>query len=175
MNVYAGNNRHSDSLEIGLEFQDFVMMNFMELMGFNISYFQSKKYQYQYGESLQGIEIKYDARCTGDCTHYKNAPTGNVAIEVFEKVNKNNSKWVESGILRKDNTWLYAVGNYHQIWIFSKKRLLDLYRVKRYDVKATLPTSKCMLMPIDHADSHCEKKLIFRQNNLDLFNSNLAS
>lgn len=166
---YKGNNRHEDSFEIGLEFQDFVMIKLIELMGFNISYFQSKKYQFQYGESLQGIEIKYDARCTGDCTYYKNNPTGNVVIECFEKTHKDNPKWIPSGILRNDNTWLYVVGNHDQIWIFSKKRLKNLYDANRYGCTQTLDTVKNMLMPISHADAHCEKKLVFSKQNTSLF------
>jgi hypothetical protein len=44
------------------------------------------------GESLQGYEIKYDARSTGDCTHGYCKATNNVAIEVYEKTNANNDK-----------------------------------------------------------------------------------
>lgn len=161
---YKGNSIHQDSLETGLQFQDFISEKFPEIMGFNISIFQSKKYQIEKGESLQGIEIKYDARSTGDCTYYKNKATNNVGIEVFEKTNKDKKMWTESGILRDDNTWLYVVGNYHQAWLFSKKRLVELYKANRYDVRQTLPTIKTMLMPISQADRHCEKKLIFRMN-----------
>lgn len=174
MTQYKGNNKHQNSLEVGLQFQDFVMVKLIELMGFSISYYQSKKYQYQYGESLQGIEIKYDARCTGDCTHYKNNATGNVAIECFEKIHKSNKDWTPSGILRNDNSWLYVVGNYHQLWIFSKKRLKNLYDANRYECRQTLDTMKTMLMPISHADDHCEKKLVFEQQNTNLFNNLLA-
>jgi len=48
--------------------------------------------------------------------------------------------------------------------LFSKKRLVELYKANRYDVRQTLPTIKTMLMPISQADRHCEKKLIFRMN-----------
>lgn len=162
--MYKGNSRHTDSLETGLEFQDFMSIKFMEQMGFNISIFQSKKYQFEKGESLQGIEIKYDARSTGDCTYYENVATGNVAVELFEKTNRNNKEWVKSGILRKDNTWIYVIGNYHQAWIFSKKRLQELYRSNRYKCIQTLPTIRSMLMPLNQADRHCEIKLTFSNN-----------
>lgn len=161
---YKGNNVHQDSLETGLQFQDFISQKFPEIMGFNISIFQSKKYQMERGESVQGVEIKYDARSTGDCTYYKNKATNNVGIEVFEKSSRNQKVWTKSGILRKDNTWLYVVGNYHQAWLFSKKRLVELYHAKRYNIVQTLPTIKTMLMPLSQADRHCEKKLIFRMN-----------
>ena len=169
---YAGNSIHENSLETGLQFQDFITEKFPQIMGFNISVFQSKKYQMEKGESVQGVEIKYDARSTGDCTYYKNKATNNVGIEVFEKTSKNRKAWVKSGILRDDNTWLYVVGNYHQAWLFSKKRLVELYKDGRYNVVQTLPTIKTMLMPIKQADRHCEKKLIFRMNasrQLDIF------
>lgn len=97
----------------GIEFQDFVC----ELLASHhiiLQNFASKKYQYEVGENLQGFEIKLDRRCTD---------TNRLSIEVAEKSNANNADWVNSGICRDDNSWLYIQGNYHVIFIFGKSQL----------------------------------------------------
>lgn len=159
--MYEGNSTHGNSHQVGLEYQDFIIDRFLNELKLVVSLYGSTKYQYRYGENAQGIEIKYDARSTGDCTYYQNKPTGNVAIEVKEKTRASNNFFVNSGILRNDNTWLYIVGNYHQAWIFSKKHLVHVYNEKKYEAKQTLPTIMTMLIPIEKADMLCIKKLIF--------------
>lgn len=161
MMLYQGNSKHSNSLEIGHEFQDFVIEKLIHELGISVSIFQSKKYQYAKGESLQGVEIKYDSRSTGDCTYKPCQATNNVAIEVAEKTNKDKQYWVESGIYRLDNSWLYIVGNYHQIWVFGKNHLILMHKQNKYKELATLPTIKNMILPITDADKYCLKKIIF--------------
>lgn len=162
--MYNGNNKHNNSLEVGHEFQDFIVEKLIKELGISVSIFQSKKYQFQKGESLQGVEIKYDARSTGDCTYHKCTPTGNVGIEVAEKSNANLPYFTPSGIYRLDNSWLYIVGNYHCAWVFSKKHLILMHKTGKYKVVNTLPTIQTMLLPIEEADNYCSKKLIFSDN-----------
>lgn len=159
--LYAGNSVHSNSLEIGHEFQDFIVEKLIRELGISISIFQSKKYQFSKGESLQGVEIKYDARSTGDCTHYQCKPTGNVGIEIAEKSRADMYVWTQSGIYRLDNSWLYIVGNYDCAWVFSKKHLVLMHKTGKYREITSLPTMKTMLLPIEDADAYCAKKLIF--------------
>lgn len=158
---YEGNCIHSDTLNIGQEYQDYIVEYLSKNMGIAISLFQSKKYQYKIGETVQGVEIKYDARSTGDCTYNECKPSGNVGIEVAEKTKASNNNFIDSGIYRNDNTWLYIVGNYHCAWIFSKNLLRILHNSGKYKTIATLPTIKTMLLPIKDADKYCAKKLIF--------------
>jgi hypothetical protein len=158
---YSGNSVHTDTLSVGAQFQDFIMDQSIKKLGLALSIYQSKKYQYTYGESRQGFEIKYDARSTGDCTYYDNTATGNVGIEVAEKTHKQNYEWVPSGIYRNDNTWMYVVGNYHQAWFFSKKILKMLHESNRYRTCNTLPTIQTMLLPLEDADKYCAIKLQF--------------
>jgi hypothetical protein len=155
-------NNYVEKLEIGHEFQDFVIEKLIKELGIAISIFQSKKYQFNKGESLQGVEIKYDARSTGDCTYKECKKTGNVGIEVAEKTNKDNVNWVNSGIYRLDNSWLYIVGNYDCIWVFGKKHLILMHQKNIYKEYATLPTMKTMLLPIEDADKYCLKKIVFK-------------
>lgn len=159
---YKGNCVHNDTLSIGHEFQDFIIEYLCKNLGISISVFQSKKYQFNIGETVQGVEIKYDARSTGDCTYYECKPTGNVGIEVGEKTKEHNIVFVPSGIFRNDNTWLYIVGNYDMAWIFSKNILILLHNSNKYKVIQTLPTIKTMLLPIKDADNYCAKKIILK-------------
>jgi hypothetical protein len=160
-NPYAGNSCHTDSLKVGQEFQDFICDQTLKNFGIPLTIYQSKRYQYNIGESRQGFEVKYDARSTGDCTHYENKPTYNVGIEVAEKTKATNYSWAPSGIYRSDNTWMYVVGNYHQAWYFSKKILQKLHQSNRYKTCQTLPTIQTMLLPIEAADEYACIKLNF--------------
>lgn len=157
--MYENNNIHNNSLEVGLEFQDYVVNKLLKEVGIPITIYGSRKYQFGIGENIQGIEIKYDARSTGDCTNYENEATNNVAIEVAEKSHKNNPNWIDSGIYRNDNTWLYIIGNYMQFWIFGKKTLQLMHKSGKYKTVQTLPTIKTMLIPIEVADIYCLKKI----------------
>jgi len=164
INMYEGNNNHKDSIEVGHQFQDFIINQFIVKYGISISIYASKKYQFEIGESRQGFEIKYDARSTGDCTHIRCTATNLVAIEVFEKTNANNIEWVKSGILRDDNTMFYIIGNYHKAWWIEKKILQQVYNFGKYDVRQTKDTLKSLLIPIDYMDSICIDTLLFNNN-----------
>jgi hypothetical protein len=150
------NSGHGDSFEIGNEFQDFVCLE-LSKMSIILQNINSKKFQYDIGENLQGFEIKYDARCTGD---QGTIPTNRLSIEIAEKTNAINQEYIKSGIYRNDNSWLYIQGNYHMIWIFSKKILKLLYESGRYK-EDFLPTIKKFYLPIQDADRYCSKKIIF--------------
>lgn len=170
--LYQGNSDHQNSLEVGHEFQDFITEKLAKEFGIAITIFQSKKYQFQRGESLQGVEIKYDARSTGDCTYKQYAATGNVAIEIAEKSHAGIKEFSPSGIYRRDNSWIYVVGNFDCAWIFMKKHLILMHKSGKYKTLTTRPTLQSMLLPIADADAYCGKKLIFSdkiaiQNNLN--------
>lgn len=162
--MYEGNNKHKNSFEVGLEFQDFIITKLLRDFGIVIQPYSSKKYQFEIGESLQGYEIKYDARSTGDCTYGYNVATNNVAIEVYEKTNENNDKWIPSGILREDNTIYYVIGNYDMCWIVDKIVLRRMLKSGNYEIKITLPTIKTMLIPINIMDEYAIHAIIFNNN-----------
>jgi len=133
----------------GLEFQDFVTDILIKEIGISLSSYSSVKYQNLKGENKQGIEIKFDDK-------YKD--TGNIYIEIAEKSNPINKNYVNSGIFRNDNTWLYLIGNYDEIYIFSKKHLILMYNSKKYREVITV-TSKGFLVNKKDADNYCVKKL----------------
>ncbi len=129
---------YRERLALGLEFQDYCAVEFSK-MGIPITNFSSEKYQYEKGENLQGFEFKYDRRFRD---------TGNIYIEVAEKSNKDNMQYVESGIMRSDNTLFYVIGDYQGVWLIQKQTLKHfLEHLKQVQT----PTSIGRLLPTEKA------------------------
>lgn len=79
-----------------------------------------------------------------------------IYLEVAEKSHPDNRDYIESGIMRKDNSWLFVIGDEDLVWIFSTKylqKLKDRYR------KVKTPTSIGHLMPIAEADKYSIRKI----------------
>ena len=70
------NGYYRDSLEKGLEYQDYVCKLLLSELAIPLSVMSSRKYQLSVGENLQGIEIKFDDKLK---------QTGNIYIEISEK------------------------------------------------------------------------------------------
>ena len=144
------------SYEESMEYQDFIVELLVKNLGLVISNYSSRKYQYNIGESKQGIEIKLDKRI---------CPSGNVSIEIYEKSRASNTMWIKSGILRQDNTWLYIQENYEYIFIFSKRALRRIYEEKyKYKVWEPLPTIKTFLVPFKEAEKICERLILVKED-----------
>jgi len=150
------NSGHYDSFQKGQNFEDFVCIQ-LSKQNIILQNISSRKFQYETGENLQGFEIKYDARCTGD---NGTKATNRLSIEIAEKTKSENLIFVNSGIYRSDNSWLYIQGNYNTLWIFAKKILVLLHKSKRYE-EAELPTVRKFYLPIEEADKYCAKKINF--------------
>ncbi len=112
--------------------------------------------QYNKGENEKGIEIKNDMM-------YKK--TGNLYFEYAEKSKGENYLFVNSGILKKDNSKYFLIGDYDKFWIFRKKRLVEIYHEKKEEVKnnsnskslrgirfVQIDTSKGYIFPIIEAE-----------------------
>lgn len=137
---------YKEKLEQGLEFQDFVTDILFNELFIPLSSYQSKKYQLK-GENKQGIEIKFDDKFND---------TGNIYIEISEKSNADNINFIDSGIYRNDNTWLYIIGNYKILFIFGKNTLKLMYKSKRYK-EVEIPTSRGFLIPKIDAEKYALK------------------
>ena len=111
--------------------------------GINVNCYTSRKYQYEKGEGWNGIEIKNDRRIT---------ETGNIYIETHEK-KAEAIEWIESGILRKDNTRFWFIGDDKKAWLFSKKQLRALTRTEGFKQVETA-TSLGVLIPVKYIDQH---------------------
>lgn len=75
-----------------------------------------------------------------------------ISFEVAEKSKAANPHWIDSGIMRDDNTWLYVQGNYHLVMVFGKEILRMVYK-KTYAAKTwePYPTIRTFLMPMTEA------------------------
>lgn len=106
------------------------------------------------GENEKGVEIKNDMM-------YKS--TNNVYIEYQEKSNVDNTVFVNSGILKEDNTKYFLIGDRDKFWIFDKQQLVALFN-REYPINQRgLPlspgirfagnrTSRGMLLAVYKAD-----------------------
>ena len=94
-------------------------------------------------DTQEGIEFKFDRIMKS---------SGNFWIEFEEKHHPDQEEYIPSGILRKDNTWLWAVGDFETLYFFPKKALLSEYRK---GCSRVLPndkkTSRAFLLPIEQA------------------------
>lgn len=148
------NEYYKQKLEQGLTYQDFVVEQLYNI-GLPIISYSSKKYQHLIGENKCGFEIKYDDRMK---------ISGNIYIEIAEKSNPANKEYYPSGIYRNDNTWLYIIGDYDIIFIFSKKHLRNIYENQQYKKfggrEVEIPTSKGFLIPVKYAEEKLAIKII---------------
>lgn len=161
-------NEYRDNLVAGSEYQDFVQKELLK-HGIIVMLNTSKQYQARIGESLSGLEIKLDR---------KFRQTGNLYIEVAEKSDALNPVYVESGIYRFDNTWLYCIGDYHEIFLIPKMQLQIIhqdikngtyegYRRKGIELRQTR-TSQGMIIPIDYAMKYIViKHIVFDEEEAD--------
>ena len=62
---------------------------------------------------------------TGETFYAENGKgaTGNIYIETAEKAIPREGPYVQSGIYRDDESWLYGIGDYSKFYIFGKKCL----------------------------------------------------
>ena len=119
--------------------------NMFKEEGIDIGVFYDKDNQYS-GESLAGIEIKYDN---------ESLKTGNLYIEYQERLNE-GELWVDSGILKQDNTIYWAIGNYEFVYFIAKEVLVDILDGKiglpiRH-VSARRGTSKGFILSRENAE-----------------------
>lgn len=143
---------YAEKLNLGLEFQDFIFDKLYEI-GLPLISYSSKKYQVEKGENKAGFEIKYDMMFR---------KTGNFWIEVAEKSNPNNPKWIPSGIHRDDNAWLYIIGDYEEIYIFAKQHLLLIE--SQYEIfENKMKTSRGFKLPVKRSRIIAARVLSFGQ------------
>lgn len=131
------NDYYKNKIEEASEYQDFVIEQMLLKRGIPICVYTSKKNQYK-AESVNGYEIKYDSRFR---------ETKRLYIETHEMSNHTNKRWVESGILKNDNSKFILIGDYKDIFMFSKKQLRKEYLQCKWN-KAETATSKGMFIDI---------------------------
>lgn len=128
---------YKDRFFEGTDFQDYAIEKLYD-NGIVVIPFSSRKYQLLKGESKSGYEFKYDKLF---------AKTGNFYIETAEK-KQTETDFHPSGIDRDDNTVIWCIGDYDNIYLISKKQL-KLVRERFKEVKTA--TSKGFLLPVEYA------------------------
>lgn len=113
-----------DTLEVGLQFQDFVVDTCLKEWGKVIQCYSSRKYQLSKGESVQGVEIKYDDACSR---------TLRLSIEVAERTDE-SLYWFDSGIFGHDRASEYIQGNYATLFLFERAELVRFFEDTRPEV-----------------------------------------
>lgn len=144
-------------LENAQIYQDWLMVELAK-RGMIIQVFGSKEYQYKCGESFSRDEIKFDER---------QLTTNNLAIEEYEKTNRNNPYFVKAGINREGIIrWLQ--GNYQTLWVFEFNKLREyvITGAKRHNNplrRYAIDTSKGILLPCSEADKIATLKIRFNE------------
>lgn len=141
-----GSGYYAKQLEVGLQFQD-VATRALYQRGIVIVGYASRHFQIEHGENMLGAEIKRDGQFR---------KTGNLYIETAEKSHPDRQEYTASGIHRKDNSWLFVIGDEQTLWIFSTKYLQMLEA--RYSPVET-STSRGFLMPLAEADKYCIRRI----------------
>lgn len=147
-----------NSIDDGLRFQDFVI-RVCAAHGIIIQQYVSAYAQLEWGESVGGYEIKYDARCTD---------TGRLSIEIAEKSRADLPEFTRSGIYSRQQPDFYIQGNFTVFYMFHCQVLREehVYRVRRAGTGPwewrEMPTIRTFYMPLQDADRLCIKKFIVR-------------
>lgn len=125
---------YTAQLENGLRFQDFVAEHLLKI-GIPIVFYSSLAAQQTKGESVNGIEVKFDGQF---------ARTRNLYIEIAEKNSPDRPAFTPSGIFRPDNTWLWVIGDYSTLFLFAKTTLMNYALKSPHKVKTA--TSEAVLL-----------------------------
>lgn len=146
------------NLSRGKAYEQYIIENLPEFLGQDLTLYDNVQDQYNIGETVQGYEIKYDA---------KYEETGNLYIEISEKTDKNNTHYVASGINRSDNTHTWIIGNYNDVFLFKKNTLIEIYKNNLYFKFVQTLTSKGILLNKELIEKHKLKhfKLENKNNN----------
>lgn len=105
-----------EKLQMAFDFEQHIYNMFLE-KGLDLGEYTTPGGQYS-GENELGVEIKNDTLIK---------KTGNIYIEYMEKSKATNWVYVNSGILKDDNTKYLLIGDYDAFWIFRKDRLIEIF------------------------------------------------
>lgn len=151
MAIETEQERYDRLRDQGETYQDFVAEQFYKA-GIPLVNYSSRKYQFDVGENRSGFEIKND-------TIFRTS--GNFFVEIAEKKYSTNRNFVKSGIFRSDNSWLYLIGDYEEIFILGIRYLRQLCATNRYkEVPSNSGTSWGMLLPVKEVRERHALKII---------------
>lgn len=145
---------YRDNLRLAKVFEDFVYHQLL-LEGVCIVRFDSQEYQCAVGENAGGVEVKIDR---------KFRETGNLFIETEEKSHA-ACDWKLSGILRPDNSWLYAIGDFDGFYILSITLMRIMHRMAGANEgfkfrRVETATARGFLFPVTEAKRFADKIVV---------------
>lgn len=146
---------YQDNLQEGKEFEDYCYRWLEVHKRTRITPCEGKDLQIKVGENYFGLEIKLDKMFR---------TTQRLYIEIKERSHTRYA-YTDSGIFRKDNSFLYAVGDRETLYVFDKKRLKAFYEYVKSKidkgehgghriVENGLKTSYGWLLPIQEVVRH---------------------
>lgn len=124
---------YKTKLQSSFEFEMHIAMVIKNAYGVELGIYLTPEGQYIDGENRLGIEIKHDMMFR---------KTGNLYIEYGEKSRPKNPTFVNSGILKEDKSQYFLIGDYEQVWIFRKRRLIEIYNEETALVKEGKKSSR---------------------------------
>lgn len=142
-------------LEKGWEYQDFIAEQFLKI-GLLFLPYQSRKYQLTKGESVNGIEVKFDDKLK---------ETHNIYIETESRSPYYTNKWTKSVVMDlNSNSWLYVIGDYQSCFIFAVNQLRAYADYPKFK-KVETETSRGYLIPTSDPiiNKLCIKKIHFKE------------
>ena len=133
------NSKHHDiKREQSERYQDFAKRLWLHTKKEELEFYETQEEQYTIGESVQGVEVKYDIRS------YK---TGNLYIE-DSRVKIQGYSFSSFWYLSKDNTVTWLIGTYHYAYIIPKSLLIAYHKkMQPKEFVISLGTSRGFLIP----------------------------
>lgn len=140
--------RNRRSIEDGDAFEVFVV-NALSSQGITLTRAIGRERQFIYGDTLEGVEIKLDAR---------SKDTRRLSIEIAEKTALHRP-WVPSGIYATTTATRYAHGCSDMFWIFPTAVLRHYYEHTRPPtIDDNPPTIRRFYLPLHDADHLAESR-----------------
>lgn len=135
--------KYISNLSEAKDFEDFAFDTLMHERRLVVGGYKSRHYQVMYGESLTGVEVKYDR---------KFRQTGNLYIETAESANDFDSR-KPAGIYHRSDPWLFVIGDYETIWAIAVSSLRNEHAVMPPKFRSVeTSTSSGFLLPQSEAD-----------------------
>lgn len=138
---------YASNLRAAVDFEDFVFDTLMHERRLIVGGYKSRHYQTLHGESLTGVEVKFDR---------KFRQTENLYIETAER-HVASAKMKPAGIYHDAQPWLIVIGDYSTFWALASQTLRIIHESAVCRETET-ETSRGFLLPVCKADRHAAFK-----------------
>lgn len=127
------NDYFKQQLQEAFLFENYIAEKIKFDFDLDIEPFLTSEGQYELGENALGIEIKNDKLIK---------KYGNIYVEYQEKADAKGYLYVDSGILKNDNTKYFLIGDYDEFFIARKSVLLNIYYEELANEKNNIPSKR---------------------------------